>query len=130
LAKGCWLFVKAHMQLVSQMAPYLLCSSLLLTRTLKWFWSKVVHYVENRVSFGTCTEYSLDVASCWLHRCIFTEDKLCILNHSTLSVHNIRNTFLILSFNTFCPQNSLDSSGHGLYIRCRKHSTGMLAQVG
>ena len=33
----------------------------------------------------------------------------------TLSVQNIRNTFLILSCTPFCPQNSLNSSGHGLY---------------
>ena len=31
------------------------------------------------------------------------------------SVQNIRNTFLILSCNPFCPQNSLNSSGYGLY---------------
>ena len=33
----------------------------------------------------------------------------------TLSVQNIRNTLLILSCTPFCPQNSLNSSGHGLY---------------
>jgi hypothetical protein len=33
-----------------------------------------------------------------------------------LSVQNIRNTFLILSCNSFCPQNSLNSSGHGLHM--------------
>ena len=32
----------------------------------------------------------------------------------TLSVQNIRNTFLILSCMPLCPQNSLNSSGHGL----------------
>jgi hypothetical protein len=32
------------------------------------------------------------------------------------SVQNIKNIFLILSCNsTFCPKNSLNSSGHGLY---------------
>ena len=31
----------------------------------------------------------------------------------TLSVQNIRNTFLILSCTSFCPQNSLNSLGHG-----------------
>jgi hypothetical protein len=33
----------------------------------------------------------------------------------TLSVQNIRNTFLILSCTPFIPQNSLNLSGHGLY---------------
>jgi hypothetical protein len=34
----------------------------------------------------------------------------------TLSVQNIKNTFLIiLSCTRFCPQNSLNLSGHGLY---------------
>ena len=33
---------------------------------------------------------------------------------STLSVQNIRNTFLILSCTAFCPQNSLNLSEHGL----------------
>jgi hypothetical protein len=42
----------------------------------------------------------------------------------TLSVQNIRNTFLILSFIHFAPQNSLNLSA-----RCRKCSTGMLAHV-
>jgi hypothetical protein len=32
----------------------------------------------------------------------------------TLSVQNIRNTFLILSGAIFCPQNSLNCSVHGL----------------
>ena len=34
----------------------------------------------------------------------------------TLSVQNIKNTFLILSCTPFCPQNSINSLGHGLYI--------------
>ena len=34
----------------------------------------------------------------------------------TLSVQNIKNTFLILSCTPFCPQNSLNLSGHGLYM--------------
>uniref|UniRef100_A0A4W5QJ56 Ring finger protein 24 n=1 Tax=Hucho hucho TaxID=62062 RepID=A0A4W5QJ56_9TELE len=46
----------------------------------------------------------------------------------TLSVQNIRNTFLILSFTPFCPQNSLNSSGHGT-LQGVKHFTGMLAHV-
>ena len=33
----------------------------------------------------------------------------------TLSVPNIRNTFLILCCSPFCPQNSLNSSEHGLH---------------
>ena len=33
----------------------------------------------------------------------------------TRSAQNIRNTFLILSCTSFCPQNSLNLSGHGLY---------------
>ena len=33
----------------------------------------------------------------------------------TLSVPNIRNTLIILSCTPFCPQNSLNLSGHGLY---------------
>ena len=33
----------------------------------------------------------------------------------TLNVKNIRNTFLIFSCTPFCPQNSLNSSWHGLY---------------
>ena len=33
----------------------------------------------------------------------------------TLSVQNIKNTFLILSCTLFCPQNSLNLSGHGFY---------------
>ena len=43
----------------------------------------------------------------------------------TLSVQNIRNTILILSCTPFCPQNSLNSSGHWLY----KVSKGILAHV-
>ena len=51
---------------------------------------------------------------CWQH-------VACLL---TLSVQNIRNTFVILScIPHFCPQNSLNSSG------CQKRSTGMLAHV-
>ena len=44
----------------------------------------------------------------------------------TLSLQNIKNTFLILSCTPFGPQNSLNLSGHGLY-KVRKCSTGMLA---
>ena len=40
----------------------------------------------------------------------------------------IRNTFLILSCTAFCPQYSLNASGHGLQA-IEKHSLGMLAQV-
>ena len=49
----------------------------------------------------------------------------------TLSVENIRYTFLILSCNPFCPQNRLNYLGHiqGVSTRCRKRSTGMLAHV-
>ena len=39
---------------------------------------------------------------------------LYIIIYIIISVQNIRNTFL-LSFTPFCPQNSLYSSGHGLY---------------
>ena len=37
---------------------------------------------------------------------------LFLLSLYTLSISNIRNTFLILSCPTFCPQNSLNLSGH------------------
>jgi hypothetical protein len=47
----------------------------------------------------------------------------------TQSVQNIRSTFLILSWNPFCPQNSLNLSGHGLYKDVKKCSTGMMAHV-
>jgi hypothetical protein len=33
----------------------------------------------------------------------------------TLMIQNIRNTILILSCTPFCPQNSLNVLGHGLY---------------
>ena len=49
---------------------------------------------------------------------------ICVL----LSVQNIRNTFLILSYTPLCPQNSLNLSGIDP-TRCRKRSTGRLAHV-
>ena len=42
------------------------------------------------------------------------------------SVKNIGHTFIILNCTRFCPQNSLNSSGHS--TRCWKQFTGMLAQ--
>ena len=50
-----------------------------------------------------------------------------LLTEYSLIVHNIRNTFLILSCTPLCPQNSLNLSGHGL--QGVEHSIGMLAHV-
>ena len=49
----------------------------------------------------------------WKHRC--TINNVVSRQLNTLSVQHVRNTFLILSCTPFCPQNSPNSSGHGLH---------------
>ena len=52
----------------------------------------------------TSAYYVVHTRFLWLHKILI------------LSVQNIRNTFLILSCTPFYPENSLNSSGHGLYM--------------
>ncbi|KAK6296906.1 hypothetical protein J4Q44_G00330480 [Coregonus suidteri] len=65
---------------------------------------------------------------------------MLLLSVYTQSVQNIRNTFLILSFSRFCPQNCFNSSRHGLYKvskefhrdagPCRLQCLPQLCQIG
>ena len=70
---------------------------------------------------------------------IFSKTIQCHTLQHTLSVQNIRNTFLILSCTPLYPQNSLNSSGHGLKVSkafhrnagpCCLHCFPQVCQVG
>ena len=87
-----WLRDAGHLGRVAKKKPYLRLDNK--NKILRW---ATEHTLDRGILSRLCPNF-WQVLYIYLYVC----------------VQNIRNTFLILSCTPFCPQNSLNSSGHGL----------------